>query len=89
MENEAVKKYQNRPEDILSVSLQKLTGKTIKDIEGSVSNLWHAVPVFNMYKVIFTDDTYMFMEGEHDLAYPYGGTASFLVDLESLVDDEE
>lgn len=87
--NELVRKYQNDPDDELSVSLRKLTGgKEIKDIVGYISNPYGVI-LFNLSHVQFTDGTYMWFEGEHDVAYLYGGTAKFVVDLEDLRDEED
>jgi len=88
-----VKQFQNDPDDMLTVSLNKLVGKKVKDLEGYVSAPYGAT-VFALHRVVFEDDTDMWMEGAHDLAYPYsygstGKSAKFLVELDDLYDEDE
>lgn len=51
-------------------SLNKLLGKKVKDIYWypGVLGVW----VCKLTKVIFEDDTYMWIEGEHDFPYLTG-----------------
>lgn len=81
-----VSKYQNKPGDGLSLSVVKLTGKAIKDIVGRVGEYGE----FSMFRLIFEDDTEMFMGGSHDNAYlePFPSGAQFLVDLEDLTEPD-
>jgi hypothetical protein len=51
-----------------NISLAKLTGKQIKDIRGYISNEWGS-SFFKVSKVVFEDDSVLFMEGEHDMPY--------------------
>jgi hypothetical protein len=77
-----------------TVSLEKLVGKKIKDIRGTVGSPY-ASTVFSCSEVVFEDGTYMWFEGAHDLAYLYAplhpgpNIATFLVDLETLEEDED
>ena len=50
------------------ISLMKLTGKKIKDIEGYVSTAF-CEPVFLLCAVVFDDGSKFGCEGEHDLPY--------------------
>lgn len=81
-----IQQYMNDPNDSLTVSLVKLTGKKIKDIEGYISKEGDAI--FALHRVSFEDDTYIFFEGEHDLAYlyPYRNGAQYLVNINNLSD---
>ena len=50
------------------ISLTKLIGKGIKDIEGYLTNEFGGIS-FKISEVILSDDTQMDVEGEHDFPY--------------------
>lgn len=50
------------------VSLSKLVGKPIKDIQGYISKEF-GEPVFQVSRVILEDGTSIAFNGEHDIAY--------------------
>lgn len=50
------------------VSLTKLIGKPIKDIQGVITNQLGGA-TFEMLYIIFEDDTRLMCEGEHDQPY--------------------
>lgn len=50
------------------ISLSKLTGKSIKDIEVTLSKECGSIGI-KLFRVRFTDGTSAFVEGEHD--HPY------------------
>ena len=79
--------YQNNPKDSLTLSLSKLTGKVVKDVEGYYST----ETGFTIHRILFDDDTYMFVDGVYDAAYVWAHTGGpqFLIDLEDLYDYEE
>ena len=54
------------------ISLSKLMGKKIKDIHGYISNEF-GDPSFKLTKVLLEDDTYFWVEGEHDFPYIVDG----------------
>lgn len=51
------------------ISLEKLTGKRITDLYGTLSKEFGDEPIFQIYRVCFSDGTSEFAEGEHDIAY--------------------
>jgi hypothetical protein len=52
------------------MKLSELYGKPIKDVEGYVTSYFGPdVLVFKISEVVFTDDTSVFVEGEHDIPY--------------------
>jgi hypothetical protein len=53
------------------ISLHKLIGKPIKDIQGYLTSEFGDV-TFKMSKVEFADGTFLGCEGEHDLPYLVG-----------------
>jgi hypothetical protein len=55
------KKYAN-------ISLSKLMGKPVKDIEGSLSMEFGDI-TFKLNKVVFEDGSDLHCEGEHDMPY--------------------
>ena len=60
--------------------LEELVGKKIKSIDGYISHEFDD-PVFKLSKIIFEDDTFLWTEGEHDIAYVYNyGTDDILTD---------
>ena len=72
-----------------TLSLVKLAGKKIVDIEGHIDT--EGDPVFGISKVVFDDGSYLWAEGEHDRPYLYdytGGTI-YKVNLYDLVDENE
>ena len=81
-----LKKCMVDPKDTYpDLSLTKVAGKKIVDIHGYVSAEYGAdTPVFVCTKVVFSDGSSNFLEGEHDMAYL---PDSF--DLEELVDEDE
>ena len=83
--------YMNDANDVLSMSVVKLVGKSIKDIEGYVSSPYGDGPFLVLHRLVFEDGTYMFFEGEHDLVSlsTFSKGAHFLVDFEDLWDEEE
>lgn len=64
------------------ISLSKLIGKKIKEVAGCISTEF-GEPVFNMTKIVFEDGSYMWCEGEHDIAYLTNGA----VDQENYTDE--
>lgn len=50
------------------ISLGKVTGQKVKDIQGSVT-IEFGEPYFQIYAVILEDGTEIGVEGEHDIAY--------------------
>jgi hypothetical protein len=74
-----------------NLSLVKLVGQPIKDIYGYIDT--EGDPVFLMCEIILEDGSKFWAEGEHDRPYlyssPMGNSAKYLVDLETLVDEEE
>lgn len=74
------------------ISLAKLTGKSIKDIYGYISTEFDE-PTFKLTKVLLDDDTYFWVEGEHDFPYLTSGgkdnRAEFdSEELQSIYDEE-
>lgn len=53
----------------LYISLSKLTGKGIKDIQGYVSGFTPGDALFMLTDIVFDDDTKVRVEGEHDFPY--------------------
>lgn len=52
------------------LSLAKVMGKKIIDLEGYISAQFGLdTPVFNVCHVVFEDGTLLSLEGEHDIAY--------------------
>ena len=51
-----------------NLSLVKLAGKKIKDIEVSISTEFDG-PAIQIRKIIFDDDRFASVNGEHDIAY--------------------
>lgn len=54
--------------DSSNLSLNKLMGKNVVDIEGYVSTEF-GEPTFKISQVIFDDGTSVWAEGEHDMPY--------------------
>lgn len=53
-----------------AVSLSKLAGKKIKDVVGHPSTEFgDDAAVFQISKIVFDDDSVLFVEGEHDCPY--------------------
>ena len=66
------------------ISLTKLTGKKIVDVVGNVTvSESGAVPVFQMFRIVFDDGTSAYCEGEHDFSYLTKGNGEF-VDQEQM-----
>lgn len=53
------------------VSLSKLWGLGIRDIEGYFSNGEFGFTVFKLTKVVFSDGSSVHFAGEHDIAFIY------------------
>lgn len=54
----------------MTISLTKLAGKSVKDVVGCSSTVFgDDVPVFRIFKIVFEDDSEVFVEGEHDCPY--------------------
>ncbi len=75
------------------LSLNKLLGKKVVDIQGHLSNEFGQV-TFQMYKIVLDDGTMFFAEGEHDFPYLTDGDAKFDEDQFKAIyaednDDEE
>lgn len=56
-------------EDGRYVSLKKLTGKEIADVYGYIGTPFGGDCTYIMARVVFTDGTYAWCEGEHDTPY--------------------
>jgi hypothetical protein len=54
------------------LSLAKLTGKKVKDIQGYATEE-EGEAAFKLSRIVFEDDTYVRVEGEHDFPYVAGG----------------
>lgn len=67
-----------------NISLSKLMGKRIADIEGSLRNEFGDVS-FKLTKVVFEDGTDLHCEGEHDFPYLTGGYGDKAVELPTEV----
>lgn len=85
--------YRNNTSDELSVSINKLTGKKVSDLEGYIGNPYGEGAIFHIHRVVFDDGTFMWLEGGHDVVYAYPprgpNGAQFLVPLEELYDPED
>jgi len=52
------------------INLEKLAGKKIKEVQGYISTEFDSEsPCFQLFRIIFEDDSSSFCEGEHDIAY--------------------
>lgn len=50
--------------------LEQVAGKKVKAVTGYVSHEFGKdVPVFKLYRVIYEDNSFDFIEGEHDMPY--------------------
>lgn len=63
------KTYRPKGEDFC-ISLEKLTGKKIKDVWGFIGNAL-GEPSFCLCSIVYEDGSHSICEGEHD--YPYLG----------------
>lgn len=64
----------NPAKDYNILSLSKILGKEIKDIHCMVDDsMSMGEPCISVSKVIFTDNTSLWFEGEHDYAYLVNG----------------
>ena len=70
------------------ISLSKLTGKKIADIEGYISSPYGDA-LFIMSRIHFEDGSSLYCEGEHDMAYlsDYDGDILHQEILEELCED--
>ena len=68
----------------------ELVHKAIKDIGGYVTTEFgDDVPVFKISKIIFEDDTSIWVEGEHDIPYIPSSDKIAGLDIDTLLSFEE
>lgn len=51
------------------ISLARLTGVSITDIQGYLSDPYGVAPVFRINTIHFADGTHIWVEGEHDFPF--------------------
>lgn len=73
-----------------NLSLAKLCGKTIADVEVSLSSEFGEVGL-KLKRIVFTDGSKLWVEGEHDHPYVTDGTEPILPSEEvlSALNEEE
>lgn len=50
-------------------SLSKFVGKKVVDILGYPADPFGGTPLFKVSQIVFDDDSTVYVEGEHDVAY--------------------
>lgn len=70
------------------ISLSKLMDKSVVDVVGSITKEF-GDPTFQMSKIIFSDGTTLWAEGEHDMPYLTDGTAKMDGEQMQVLYDEE
>lgn len=55
--------------DGASFSLSKFVGKKVVDILGYPADPFGGIPLFKINQIVFDDDSTVWVEGEHDVAY--------------------
>ena len=69
------------------ISLAKLTGQHIKDIQGYVSTEFgNDEPVFNITRIVLGNGEKISVDGEHDIAYINASDEHLNLDDETLIE---
>lgn len=70
------------------IDLAKLVGKEIANISGYITTEF-GDPTFQLSRIIFTDGTFLWVEGEHDLPYVVDGDCKLDSDLMTEIRNAE
>lgn len=69
--------------DWTQISLAKLTGRHIKDIQGYISKEYDE-PVFNISRIVLGNGKHLWVGGEHDMAFIEDDDESLNLDEDTL-----
>lgn len=72
-----------------TISLSKLMGISVVDVQGHITQEF-GDPTFQMSRIVLSDGTTLWAEGEHDMPYLTDGTAKMDGEqMQALYDEEK